>query len=117
MVAVHGYLTEQAVIERLPGAFRTALGDELVRLSLFGSRARGEADPASDFDLLVVVRRRDPALKQAVWAVVGDYLADHRVDLSAKVLPLDEFDRLRTSGLPFWQAFDRDEVRLWPPRN
>lgn len=117
MAGVVGYLTEQAVIEGLPEAFRNALGDALVRLSLFGSRARGEADPASDFDLLVVVARRDPALKRAVYAVVGDYLVDHRVDLSAKVLPLDEFDRLRTSGLPFWRAFDLDEVRLWPPRS
>ena len=32
------------------------------RLVLFGSRARGDHRPDSDYDLLVVVGRRDPAL-------------------------------------------------------
>jgi hypothetical protein len=35
-------------------ALRTALGDKLVAIVLFGSHARGEASEASDYDLLVI---------------------------------------------------------------
>ena len=33
-------------------ALRNGLGDDLVAVVLFGSQARGEADPQSDWDLL-----------------------------------------------------------------
>ncbi|MBU0491725.1 MAG: nucleotidyltransferase domain-containing protein [Chloroflexi bacterium] len=35
-------------------ALKQGLGDDLVAVVLFGSRARGEADVASDWDLLVI---------------------------------------------------------------
>ncbi|MDR7533113.1 MAG: nucleotidyltransferase domain-containing protein [Armatimonadota bacterium] len=37
-------------------ALSKALGDRLVAVALFGSRARGQADQESDWDLLVVVQ-------------------------------------------------------------
>ena len=46
--------------EAVPGqvlqALRHGLGDRLIAVVLFGSRARGDADPTSDWDLLVVAR-------------------------------------------------------------
>jgi predicted nucleotidyltransferase len=36
------------------GALRAALGERLVSVVLFGSRARGDAKPESDWDLLVI---------------------------------------------------------------
>ncbi len=37
-------------------ALRAGLGDDLVAVALFGSRARGEATPESDWDVLVIAR-------------------------------------------------------------
>ncbi len=37
-------------------ALRASLGDDLVAVALFGSRARGEATPESDWDVLVIAR-------------------------------------------------------------
>ena len=37
-------------------ALKQGLGDNLVAIVLFGSRARGEADEASDWDLLLIAR-------------------------------------------------------------
>ena len=43
-------------LEEVVAAFKQGLGDDLVAVVLFGSRARGEADKASDWDLLVIAR-------------------------------------------------------------
>jgi predicted nucleotidyltransferase len=43
-------------LEKVVAAFKQGLGDDLVAVVLFGSRARGEADEASDWDLLVIAR-------------------------------------------------------------
>jgi predicted nucleotidyltransferase len=113
-VSVQGYLDPTDTVRGVTRDLRAVLGGALVRLSLYGSRARGDADPSSDFDFMVVLSGVDPELKTAVHAVAGDWLVDHRVDVSAKVLPLAEFRRLRRSGHPFWRRFERDEVVLWP---
>jgi predicted nucleotidyltransferase len=44
----------EPVIEEVVDALRVYLGDSLRGIALFGSRARGDARPESDWDLLVV---------------------------------------------------------------
>jgi predicted nucleotidyltransferase len=114
---MRGYLAADDVPMRAVASLRERLGETLVRVSLFGSRARGEADPDSDYDLLVVVEEPGSAAKQAVYEVASDFLVDHRVDVSAKVLPRADFERLRRSGLPFWRRYAQDEVVLWSREN
>ena len=41
-------------------ALRQTLGENLIALALFGSRARGDAKPDSDWDLLVIARYLPP---------------------------------------------------------
>lgn len=45
---------------------RVRLGNHLRQLVLFGSQARGDAGEGSDFDFVVVVDKRSPALREAV---------------------------------------------------
>ncbi|MFT5366128.1 MAG: putative nucleotidyltransferase [Candidatus Latescibacterota bacterium] len=45
----------QRIIETLRKQLETFYGDRLAHLVLFGSRARGDAEPDSDIDLLVVL--------------------------------------------------------------
>ena len=59
---------------------------------LFGSRARGEAGPHSDVDILVVASRHGPR-EAAIWDAQLDQLAQHVVDWSGnhcEVLELTE---------------------------
>ena len=44
----------QTLLAEVVAALKQGLGDSLVAVVLFGSRARGEADEASDWDLLVI---------------------------------------------------------------
>ena len=51
------------------------------KIVLFGSRARGEARPDSDFDLLVVKRSRRPRYRRAgpIYAALADIPAEVEV--------------------------------------
>lgn len=49
--------TELGAISELVTALKQGLGGDLVAVVLFGSRARGQADERSDWDLLLVARR------------------------------------------------------------
>jgi len=45
-----------AILAELKRAFQAIYGDRLVKMVLFGSHARGDAEPGSDIDVLVVLR-------------------------------------------------------------
>jgi predicted nucleotidyltransferase len=52
------------VLSAVVTALRQGLGDNLVAVVLFGSRARGDATEASDWDLLVIARHLPPSFFQ-----------------------------------------------------
>jgi hypothetical protein len=59
----------RALADRVVAEYRSALGDDLVAIALFGSVARGQPRPDSDLDLYVVTRRpslADPRLRR-MW--------------------------------------------------
>ena len=45
-----------ALLAQLRAGLERLYGDRLVKVILFGSRARGDADPDSDIDVLVVLK-------------------------------------------------------------
>lgn len=79
-------------------ALRAKLGGHVVSVVLFGSQARGDADEGSDFDVLVVVDRRTPDVREAV--------------LDAGVEMLNRYDQL--FGALLYSAVEWQESRRSP---
>ena len=71
------------------------------QLTLFGSRARGDHRLESDYDILVVVPRKEPEVLDALYEAVLDVLLTHGRLISLKVFPEAEFSRLRDLQTPF----------------
>lgn len=46
----------QTIMTELHRHFEAIYGDRLVQMVLFGSQARGDAEPESDIDILIVLR-------------------------------------------------------------
>lgn len=53
------------VLTRFRSALDTLYGDRIERVVLFGSRARGEARPDSDYDVAVFLRALDDRWREA----------------------------------------------------
>jgi predicted nucleotidyltransferase len=51
-------LTLQPILKHLKEDLTNLYGDRLIHLTLFGSQARGDQEPDSDIDVLVVLRSR-----------------------------------------------------------
>ena len=112
--AMHATLTTD-VASQYAERLASLLGDDLLRVSLFGSRARGDGGPRSDYDLMVVLRRASGENRDLVHGLATEIELEHGVDLSTKITDRERFERLRRSALPFWRHFVRDEEVLWPP--
>ena len=95
---------------------RNMLGDDLRGVTVFGSKARGDAHSDSDIDVLVVARSR-PECYRTLWDEVADIAWQvelaHGVVLSLVLKSDTEFDRMRRAGLLLATEIDQDGVDLW----
>ncbi len=64
---MHGEL--QAILAELRHHFAQVYGPRLVHLMLFGSQARGDAEPGSDIDVLVVLDGPVSTAREALCAL------------------------------------------------
>jgi predicted nucleotidyltransferase len=103
-----------AVAQDFVRRVRERFGERIVRISLFGSRARGVERPWSDHDFLVVVRGDRRAARDDLARIEMDMLLECTADVSPKVVTEEQFRSLAGGPEPFWRNFRRDEVRLWP---
>lgn len=116
--------TELQVVERLLARLRRELGEDLLAVWLYGSRARGEADPGesdpdrrSDVDLLAIVDPSRDAREATRWALPmveeeADAVGDSPVYYSLRVFDTEWLrDRRRIRSF-FVQEVDRDKLVL-----
>lgn len=81
---------------------------EIQQLILFGSRARGDALPDSDYDLLLVVHVKTEALLDALYdAVIETLLTSGRL-VSLKIFTESEYRRLNKLSTPFMRRIQTE---------
>jgi uncharacterized protein len=94
-------ITDDPVLKRFRSALGKIYGDRLERVVLFGSRARGDADANSDYDVAVFLKDMFDR-----WAEF-DRLVPLRVDLleafdaDFTVLPFKDSDYGKKTGLMY----------------
>ena len=101
----------QDLCDRIGGA----VGDRVCAIKLFGSRARGDARPDSDFDILVVVDKDDFELSERIGRIAYDVYwdDDFRRYLSVKVMSRDQHAFLGSPPTGFYLSVEADAVTLW----
>ena len=90
----------------------TPLRKHITRVIVFGSRARGDHRTDSDYDLLIVVPRKDDQLLDGLYDSVMDVLLAHGRLISLKIFPEAEFERLTRLQTPFMQRVKAEGVPL-----
>lgn len=85
----------QAILTELRRRLEGLYGPNLVRLVLYGSQARGEAEPGSDIDVLVVLNGPvSPGREIARTShLVADLSLKHNVVVSRAFVSVDRFER------------------------
>ncbi len=93
-------LTQDVVIQDFLRGIAT-VRPQIHRLILFGSRARGTHAFAADYDVLLVVSKKDDRLLDTLYESVMDVLLAHGRLVSLKVFEEREFARLQGLKTPF----------------
>ena len=107
---------DQRAAEDFLAAARGHFGDRLLRVVLYGSKARGDAHSESDLDLLVVFRGDggvDWHDARAASFLAADVGLETGVDVAAKCISSDRFDREAAEPVGFATRVSREGITLW----
>ena len=91
------------------------LGDHLVAVALFGSRARGEADEKSDIDLFIVVKDilKDDVVNRRLAIYRALSTARAKLWRDTSIIDVDEEDLKRGKLTPLLINIARDAIILY----
>ena len=98
------------VVSTFAKEVRSRLGVHLRQLSLFGSRARGDAKEYSDYDMLVIVDQRTPEIRSIILDIEVGILDKYQTLVASVVRDEDEWRR--GQDFPLARNINREGVQL-----
>jgi predicted nucleotidyltransferase len=99
-------------LERYKAHLQRRFGSRLVRVALFGSRARGEAREDSDIDVLVLIEGADFQEEREAAMMAGDVAVQEGVWLSPAVYQSERYLYLLGVESPFARSVEREQIPL-----
>ena len=101
---------ERLVLDHFMERVQQALGNSLKEMVLFGSRARGDDEPDSDLDILVIVEEETWQVRDAVSLAASRVSLDEGMLISPKVIAQNRWDEMRGFNLRY--NIQRDGLKL-----
>lgn len=88
------------------------LRNEIQTIYLFGSRARGEERPDSDYDFLIVVKKLHKEFRKEIYNAIVDVLLEDNKLISLKIVKTEDFSRFSRLGLPFIKNVLKEGIKI-----
>ncbi len=102
------------ILQKIAAVYREVYGDDLVKVIVYGSYARGDYDSESDIDVAAIVRGERKCLQDRlkdVWDVSSELELEYETLLSPTVIPYDEYERYR-EDVPYYRNIEREGVAV-----
>jgi len=103
---------EKDALTEFVDSLRTKLGNNLIRIALFGSKVRGNYTHDSDLDILVILAQDDIASLNKIAAVTADIKLHYDVALSPVIFSEYDYQVNKNMKSPFALAVESECVML-----
>ena len=103
---------EQEALDVFVRRLYTCYGDRVRSAVLFGSKARGDAGPDSDVDLLVTLADDDPHLRSEVRRLAARVSLEYDLFLSVRAVGRSQWAELARYRFPLYQAVISEGIDL-----
>lgn len=102
----------ESILRKVAAAYRLIYGDDLVKILMYGSYARGDFDADSDVDIAAIVKGDRQILQndlKKVWDVSSDLELEYETIVSPTVIPFDEYEKYR-EDIPYYRNIEKEGV-------
>ncbi len=106
------YRYQENVLNQIIEKIRERLGERIDSVYVFGSRVRGDHDAWSDFDVLIVVKRRDPILESEIMDIFVHEELKTGFSFTPVIKNKESFDREKEYHTPFYESIKKEGILL-----
>jgi len=104
---------ERAALDEFLTRLREQHGNEVVLVSLFGSKVRGDFDEESDIDVLLVVETRNSQLWEDVVEIETELMLKYDSVISSLIMGRDNYEWHLRHRAPLYRNVERERIELW----
>ena len=103
---------EKEIVESFVEDLRNTLGNEIIKIVLFGSRTRGDFREESDIDIFILVREKTSDIIDKVGDLTADYIFNGDIPLSPVLYDLFEYQKNKELGSFFFENVEKEGISL-----
>jgi len=103
---------ENKILIELKDSLKELLGDHIVKLILYGSKARGDYADESDIDIAIIVQGLTRELKNQILDMVADIEMEYLIPLSTLILSEEDFELLKKRERRIALDIEKDGIPL-----
>ncbi|MCD7733015.1 MAG: nucleotidyltransferase domain-containing protein [Oscillospiraceae bacterium] len=100
------------ILDEVAKSYRKTYGNNVTKILLYGSYARGDYHDDSDIDIVAIVKGDRLELQnelKKVWDVSDDLGLEYEVIVSPTVIPYDEFEEWK-EDLPYYRNIEKEGI-------
>jgi len=105
---------ERQALETMVRRLRARYDDQVESVTLFGSKARGDAGPDSDIDVIVVLTNDDPHLRSNIRRLAARVSLEYDLLISMRAVGRSRWHELSHYRFPIYQAIQAEGIPLAP---
>jgi predicted nucleotidyltransferase len=110
--SLSGKSKEDKILFELKDTVTVIAGENIIKLVLYGSRARGDYERGSDLDVAIIVRGLTRELKKRILDAVADMELKYFKPLSTLILSEEEFEFLKKRERRIALNIEREGITL-----
>lgn len=103
-----------AILQVITQAYRSVYGENIVKIILYGSYARGDYQKDSDIDIVAIVQGDRAKLQEQlkkIWDISSDLEVEYGTIVSPTVIPFEEFEKYK-NDLPYYKNIQNEGVEI-----
>jgi predicted nucleotidyltransferase len=109
---MHATEDEKRLILKFKNSIEALIGSDKVKLFLFGSKARGDADRHSDIDIAIIVKKLTRKQKNQILEEVANFEFENIMPLSTLILSEEEYEYLKKRERAIAHDIENKGIRL-----
>ncbi len=102
------------IAKQIKKELKAKLGDKLISVILYGSRARGDFHDESDMDLLILTSENNSQVRTKINDIIYnyEYKNDFQMLISSKIYNIQQYNKRNNPKTSFFYSLHQDAIKI-----
>ncbi len=91
---------------------RQVAGENIEKIILIGSYARGDQTEESDIDIVILLKANSKELRERIYDYLLDFTLEHNVDISLKLIKRSTYQEWKEWSDPFVKSVEAEGIEV-----